>query len=139
MGSSHAHKHEAHGSMSVYLTVFVVLIILTIASFSVANWTYLRDTAPGVMWAFMMAVSTAKAMLVIMFFMHLKWEANWKYVLTIPCCIMSLFLVLMLIPDIGRRTKYYSEDRWTYSSLPGEHSQEEGGPDSPEERAASSH
>ena len=36
------------------------------------------------MWAFMMAVSCTKAMLVILFFMHVKYEANWKYVLTIP-------------------------------------------------------
>ena len=32
----------------------------------------------------MMAVSCTKAMLVILFFMHVKYEANWKYVLTIP-------------------------------------------------------
>ena len=39
---------------------------------------------PQVGWAFMMAVSCTKAMLVILFFMHVKYEANWKYVLTIP-------------------------------------------------------
>ena len=39
--------------------------------------------------AFMMAVSCTKAMLVIMFFMHLKWEANWKWVLTVPASVMS--------------------------------------------------
>ena len=33
------------------------------------------------------------------------WEANWKYVLTIPASMMSIFLVLMLVPDIGRRTR----------------------------------
>ena len=32
-------------------------------------------------------------MLVIMFFMHLMWEANWKYVLTIPASMMSIFLL----------------------------------------------
>jgi cytochrome c oxidase subunit 4 len=44
--------------------------------------------------------------------MHLKWEANWKYVLTIPASIMGLFLLVMLIPDIGNRTRRYSEIRW---------------------------
>ena len=39
----------------------------------------------------------------MLFFMHLIWEADWKYVLTIPASIMSVFLVLALIPDIGMR------------------------------------
>jgi cytochrome c oxidase subunit IV len=109
-------KEEHHGSMATYLTVFATLVVLTIISFAVGNSHSLRVNAPGVMWAAMMAISTAKAMLVILFFMHMKWEANWKYVLTIPASIMCVFLVLMLIPDIGRRTKYYSEDRWLHST-----------------------
>ena len=68
--------------------------------------------------AMMMAVSCAKALLVILFFMHLKWEANWKYVLTIPASLMSLFLVLMLVPDIGRRTRVYSEERLLHAAEP---------------------
>ena len=51
----------------------------------------------------MMAVSCVKTMLVVLFFMHLLWEANWKYVLTIPAAMMSLFLVIMLVPDVGCR------------------------------------
>ena len=73
------------------------------------------------MWAMMMAVSCAKAMLVILFFMHVMWEANWKYVLTIPASMMSMFLLLMLIPDIGRRTVRYSEERWYYAPKPVVH------------------
>ena len=73
-----------------------------------------------VTWAFMMAVSCTKAMLVIMFFMHLLWEANWKWVLTIPASCMSIFLLLMLIPDVGMRIDngwaWYSRDRWLYAA-----------------------
>jgi cytochrome c oxidase subunit 4 len=42
-------------------------------------------------------------MLVILFFMHLKWEANWKWVLTVPASLMSILLILALIPDVGLR------------------------------------
>lgn len=63
-----------------------------------------------------MGVSCAKAMLVIMVFMHLTWEANWKYVLTIPAAMMSCFLVLMLIPDVGLRGNKYSEERMVYAA-----------------------
>jgi cytochrome c oxidase subunit IV len=107
---AHGH-HEEHGSLTTYLSVFVALLILTVLSFAVGNWQDLKVKAPGIVWAFMMAVSVSKALLVILFFMHLKWEANWKYVLTVPCCIMSVFLMLMLVPDVGRRTKHYTEER----------------------------
>ena len=60
----------------------------------------------------------AKALLVMLFFMHLLWEANWKYVLTIPASIMSVFLLLMLFPDIKMRTKHYAEERWLYAATP---------------------
>jgi cytochrome c oxidase subunit 4 len=69
----------------------------------------------------MMAVSCTKAMLVILFFMHLKWEANWKWVLTIPATLMSIFLVLMLVPDIGWRMRKASPERLRYAAeLPAE-------------------
>jgi cytochrome c oxidase subunit IV len=112
---AHGH-HEEHGSLSTYISVFVALLILTVLSFAVGNWGALKDKAPAVVWAFMMAVSVCKALLVILFFMHLKWEANWKYVLTVPCCIMSVFLVLMLVPDVGRRTRHYTEERENHST-----------------------
>ena len=70
---------------------------------------------PTIGWAFMMAVSCTKAMLVILFFMHLLWEANWKYVLTIPAAGMSVFLVCMLIPDVGMRFAKYAEERQAYA------------------------
>jgi cytochrome c oxidase subunit 4 len=72
--------------------------------------------------ALMMAVSCTKAMLVIMFFMHLLWEANWKWVLTIPASFMSIFLMLMLVPDIGWRKDngyaQYSTERLLYAADP---------------------
>ena len=68
--------------------------------------------------ALMMAVSCTKAMLVIMFFMHLMWEANWKWVLTIPASFMSIFLMLMLVPDVGMRGRHASEERLKHMAVP---------------------
>lgn len=62
-------------------------------------------------WGSMMAVSAAKALLVILFFMHLWWERAWKYILTIPALMMGVLLVVLLIPDIGFRTQTYSKER----------------------------
>src|SRR6476659_8529400 len=109
--------HEAgHGGVGKYIAVFFALCGLTLVSYLVGNSATLREKTPGIMMAMMMAVSCAKASLVILFFMHLKWEANWKYVLTIPASMMSIFLLLMLVPDVGRRTRMYNNDRWLYAA-----------------------
>ncbi len=114
---AHADGHdEHHGGIGQYLAVFLALCVLTGASFFTCSdlWPF-KDT-PSIGWAFMMAVSCTKALLVILFFMHLLWEANWKYVLTIPAGMMSLFLVCMLVPDVGLRTRKYSEERKVFAA-----------------------
>jgi cytochrome c oxidase subunit 4 len=91
----------AHGTTKQYLVVCAALMILTVVSF--VTFRLLHDTQVQVTWAVMMAVSCAKALLVMLFFMHLKWEASWKYVLTIPATIMAIFLMIALVPDIKWR------------------------------------
>jgi cytochrome c oxidase subunit IV len=116
--SRHAPGHAHHGGVGKYIVVFLALCGLTAISVFVGSNQYLRIHAPATMWATMMAVSCAKASLVILFFMHILWEANWKYVLTVPASMMSVFLVLMLVPDIGRRTLNYSAERWYHAAEP---------------------
>ena len=132
------HEHESHGSTGQYMAVFVSLCILTLCSF----WTYsplwpdFLDN-DSIKRLFMMAVSVTKAMLVIMFFMHLLWEANWKYVLTIPATCMSVFLVLALVPDVALRYRHASRERMLHaaevqsaqeeSEADGEHPDHESG------------
>ena len=50
--------------------------------------------------------------------MHVKYEANWKYVLTIPAAFMSIFLILALVPDIGLRGHWVSEERQAFMAEP---------------------
>ncbi len=110
-----SHDDHDHGGVGKYYVVFGALCVLTFLSYIIGN--YMHDTMAI---ACMMAVSCAKAMLVILFFMHLKYEANWKYVLTVPASIMSLFLLLMLVPDVGNRTNKYSQSRWDFAASPRE-------------------
>ena len=100
---AHAHGHDDHGGNAKYIKVFLALCFLTTCSFLTYSDLWPFHETPAVGWTFMMCVSCAKALLVMMFFMHLKYEADWKYVLTIPASIMSVFLVLALVPDIGLR------------------------------------
>lgn len=101
------HEHdEAHGGVQIYVAVAIALVFLTACSY----WTYTPFWPFGesivIKRFWMMAVSCTKAMLVILFFMHLKWEANWKWVLTIPASLMSALLILALIPDVGLRFRH---------------------------------
>ncbi len=111
-------EHVHHGGLGKYFAVFLALCVLTSASFFTYSSYWPFHATPQVGWAFMMAVSCTKALLVMLFFMHLMWEANWKYVLTIPAMFMSLFLVLMLVPDVGMRLHHISEERALHMAAP---------------------
>lgn len=107
---------EHHGGVGIYLAVAVALVFLTACSYWTYTpfWPFGDNLAIKRLW--MMAVSCTKAMLVILFFMHLKWEANWKWVLTVPASLMSMLLILALVPDIGRRMHYASHQRLTFAA-----------------------
>ncbi|MEQ8785866.1 MAG: cytochrome C oxidase subunit IV family protein [Pirellulaceae bacterium] len=108
------HAHDDHGGVGKYVVVFGLLCLLTAISFGISISPLMQTESIG--WSGMIAVSCGKAMLVILFFMHLKWEANWKYVLTVPASIMSIFLMLMLVPDIGLRTRHYNDPRLLHAA-----------------------
>ena len=128
--------HDNHGGIGKYLVVFLALCVLTGASFFTYSefWPF-RET-PQIGWAFMMAVSCTKAMLVILFFMHLLWEANWKYMLTIPASFMSLFLVLMLVPDVGWRMDHVSRERALHMAIEEQAADEHGEADADDHEEA---
>jgi cytochrome c oxidase subunit 4 len=119
--------HGDHGGTAKYRRVFYALCVLTTLSFLTYFQWWDSVFSVSASRALMMAVSCAKALLVMLFFMHLLWEANWKYVLTFPAMMMSVFLMCMLVPDVGMRTRHYTDDRWLHAAVPGsalEHHQE---------------
>jgi len=72
-GPADAHEDHAGHGIAKYLYVFGALTLLTTASFMTYTdlWrSHVRSEAAG--WAFMMAVSCTKALLVMLFFMHLR-------------------------------------------------------------------
>ena len=108
---AHGGDDHGHGGMAKYWYVFIALCILTAMSFFTYSQLWPFKEQPNIGRAFMMAVSCTKAMLVILFFMHVIYEANWKYVLTIPAGMMSIFLILMLVPDVGLRNNWAADER----------------------------
>jgi cytochrome c oxidase subunit 4 len=114
------HGDEDHGGLGLYLAVFGALCFLTTMSFFTYSSYWPWRDEPQVGWAFMMAVSCTKALLVVLFFMHVLWEANWKYVLTIPAAMMAIFLAIMLIPDIGLRNRMFAQERALHMARPAD-------------------
>jgi len=119
--AAHAHAGDhGHGGIGKYLLVFAALCGLTTMSFLTYSSVWPWRDQPHVGWAFMMAVSCTKAMLVVLFFMHVLWEANWKYVLTIPAAMMAVFLAIMLVPDIGLRNRMVAQERALHMARPSD-------------------
>jgi len=113
---SHDDQHESHGGYGLYIGVFVALCVLTTFSF-LTYFDFWRDNVSvNLSRAFMMAVSCTKAMLVILFFMHLLWEGAWKWILTAPMIVMSAILIFALVPDVGLRMRHASQDRMIYAA-----------------------
>lgn len=107
------HAPHTKTNVGVFVVVFLMLCAFTTLSYWIANSHLMDNRLIG--WTAMMAVSIAKALLVVLFFMHLWWERPWKYILTIPALIMGFLLVLLLVPDVGFRTDTYSKERRSHA------------------------
>jgi cytochrome c oxidase subunit IV len=102
------HAHEAHAP---YLKVFVWLAVLTAIEYWYA--ALLKDYF-GILLLGLLLLATVKAGLVGWYFMHLKFEGKWVYILIVPAAILATIVVLALCPDMV--LKYETEEN------PGEES-----------------
>ncbi len=88
--------HESHAG--AYRAVFIALCCFTAASV-VADMLHLPSKFA--LATIVLAIATAKALCVMLFFMHLKFERAWKYMLLAPTFILAAGLMVALIPDVG--------------------------------------
>jgi caa(3)-type oxidase subunit IV len=98
------HGVEAHHGPSVqtYLVIFGALLIFTTVSF-VANYLAREDVGAishVTSFVVILGVAVCKAVLVAMYFMHLKFEWGKLYFLVIPVMILTVMMMIVLLPDI---------------------------------------
>lgn len=91
--------HEEHHPHVNYMAVFGALCALTVAS-------VIADSIGGVIGKVLvglivLVVASFKAMFVMLYFMHLKFEGKWKFVLLAPTMVLALAIIAALTPDIG--------------------------------------
>ncbi len=103
MSDEHAMHHVN------YLRIFVFLCILTALSwfFDEMQTRKIIETKAFII-AAVLVVAVAKALFVMMYFMHLKFEGRWKFVLLTPTIILAIGIPLALLPDVGLH--YYHVD-----------------------------
>lgn len=95
--------HHSHGK--VYFVVFCALCVFTLLSI-VADLVHIPSRIALV--GIVLAVATCKALCVMLYFMHLKFERAWKYLLLAPTFILAFTIPFALAPDVGMH--YYTVD-----------------------------
>lgn len=94
---------DENGHHVNYFAIFGILCFCTLMSVAfdvieIENKIFLVFLVIG--------VATAKALFVMAYFMHLKFEGRWKYLLLAPTVALAMGIPLALLPDIG--VHYYS-------------------------------
>ena len=87
------HEVEARGRWKIYSVVFVALFVLTILELYVGD--LIEDKTPQV--AALIALMMAKAMLVVLYYMHLRWESRVLRWLVLLPFLAALFFVTILL------------------------------------------
>lgn len=95
--------HASHGR--TYLTIFVILCCLTVISVIADE---LRVADRSVVLAIVAAIALAKATCVVLYFMHLKFERAWKYLLLGPTLVLAASVPFALAADLAFH--YYAND-----------------------------
>jgi cytochrome c oxidase subunit 4 len=86
-------------SHAPYMKVFWSLLVLTVLEYAYAR--FLPQLSFGSLVAGLMVLAFTKAFLVGWFFMHLKFEGRWVYMMLVPACLLALILVTGLAPDMA--------------------------------------
>jgi len=87
-------KEEAHHHPP-YVTIYFILVILTFASIFISQIIHRKHAPP-----FVFAISTIKALLIALFYMHLKYENRWVIALAVIPLIIFTIILFVFMPDI---------------------------------------
>ncbi|WP_299463279.1 cytochrome C oxidase subunit IV family protein [uncultured Gimesia sp.] len=123
-----------------YSTIFFALCFCTVLSIIFDILDLKEKDVVGikgfVLLAFLvLAVACAKALFVMIYFMHLKFEGKWKYVLLSPTIVLAMGLTIAITPDIG--IHYYTNESPQIDYL--EQAQQAALKDGPAKNAENSH
>ena len=99
MSDDHANHHAN------YLLIFIILCFCTLMS---VVFDVIDIDSKLLLIVLVISIAIAKALFVMSYFMHLKFEGNWKFLLLAPTVALAMGLPLALLPDVG--VHYYRVD-----------------------------
>ena len=116
--ADHAHDHDGHGglahvaSIKILAGVFGALLVLTVVTVLVAKVDFGGRT---INLAVAMFIAAIKASLVILFFMHLKYDKLFHSVVVIVALMAAALFVGFTLVD---RSQYAHEVEWDETAPP---------------------
>ena len=97
-----------HGKRPRYFLIWVWLAVLTLLEVGLTYLEYFQERKK-LMIAVLVTMAIAKAMLVALYFMHLRYEwASGRIIYLLACApfILVVVMTLGLLPDIGEITRF---------------------------------
>jgi len=104
--STNDHGHAAHGehadqahdhpTRATFITIWLVLAFLTVVELAVPR-VYAAPYDHQIKMLLLVSLASGKALLVALFFMHLKWETRWvRWIALMPAYMGFAAVILML-------------------------------------------
>jgi cytochrome c oxidase subunit IV len=108
MTETHAptNAHDDSRPHVAYGKVWFALLILTVLEYFYA--ARMKDTFVVLVLG-LMFMASIKAILVALYFMHLKFEGKWVYVWLVPAAFLVLVFISALYPDIGMQSSSWPD------------------------------
>lgn len=109
---AHEHEHD-HGGTGVYAKTLVGLLILTAITVAAASFDFGQGNV-----VIALFVATIKASLVVLFFMHLKWDKPVNAIIAMAGFLfLGIFLMFCLI-DFDSRNNYLPSNLHPVADMP---------------------
>lgn len=93
-----AHDHPTRGT---FVTIFLVLAFLTVVEVFVPQ-VYAAPWNHNTKMLLLVLLASGKALLVALYFMHLKWEKPWIKWIALTPAYMGVFAVLLMVETAFR-------------------------------------
>ena len=98
-----ANENAEHAEPN-YFAIMVVLTVLTIIEIIIPQFISAKLTAGTLL----VLLAVVKAVIVALYFMHLRFERSILGVIAMTPMAICVFLIVMLLPDITASTKTYT-------------------------------
>jgi cytochrome c oxidase subunit 4 len=106
MSDAAAHDHSTQDHSKAYVNVLLTLAVLTLVTVLVSRFHFGRVGNIG----FGLLIATVKASLVVMFFMHLKYEQRWWAGIVLFPLLLVMIIIGSNLPDTGLNGKSHGGD-----------------------------